>query len=88
MACNDVLRQVAPSRNGSLALLAVDSHSPLVRLLSIDIDLDIQNDDRAQETHALFRDSQQFRAILVEFDSLDGGIEVPDLEAFARPDVP
>lgn len=59
MSCNDVLREVAPSCNGSLTLLTSDDQSLLIRLLSLNIDLDIQNDDCAQETHALLGDGQQ-----------------------------
>lgn len=88
VASNDVLAQVAPSSNGSLALVADDSEDPLLALLGLDVGVDVKDDNVAQETHTLLGHTQQLGAVLVELDTLDGGGELPGLEAFARLDLP
>lgn len=88
MSCNDVLGHVAPSGNRSLAVLASDGHRLLVLLWSVDISVDVQNNDRAQESHALLSNSQKLGSVLVELDSLDSGVEVPGLQALSGLNVP
>lgn len=88
MTRNNILRHKAESRNRRLRLLASDRQGPLIRLLSLDIEVDIEDDDRAQEPHALLRHSQQLGAVLRELDALDRRIEVPCLESLAGPHVP
>jgi len=88
MARNDPLGQIAPSRDRGLALVANNRQGPLVALLSRRVRVDIENDDVAEVAHALLRHAQQLAAILVELDALDGGRELPRLEALARLDLP
>lgn len=88
MSCNDVLGHIAPSGNRSLAVLASDSKRLLVLLWSIDISVDIQNHDRAQEAHTLLSNSQKLRSVLVELDSLDSSVEVPGLQALSALNIP
>lgn len=58
MSCDDVLRQETPSGNRSLAVLTCDSQRLLVALLRVNVQDDVHDDDRAQETHALLGDGQ------------------------------
>ncbi len=88
MSSNNVLRHIAPSRNRSLAVLAGDSECLLVLLWSIDIFVDIKNNDCAEETHALLCNGQKLGSVLVELDSLDCGIEVPGLQALSALNIP
>ena len=88
MSCNDVLGHVAPSGNRSLAVLAGNGQGLLVLLWSVDISVDVQNNDRAQEAHALLSNSQKLGSVLVELDSLNSGVEVPGLQALSALDVP
>lgn len=88
MAGNDVLGQVAPASNGSLALVAHDCQIPLVALLGVDIQNDGENDDRTQMTHALLGNSQNLLSVGAELDTLDCGGEVPGLQQAAGLDFP
>ena len=88
VAGDDVLAHVAPSGNGSLALVADDGHDLLVALLSLDIDDDIQYHNSSQVSHALLGDAEQLGAVLVELDSFDRSGEVPGLQTLAGLDVP
>lgn len=88
MSCNDVLRSIAPSSNSCLAVLAGDNECLLIRLWSLQISVDVQDNDRAQETHALLSNSQKLGSILVELDTLDSGVEIPGLQALSALDVP
>ncbi|KND88935.1 hypothetical protein TOPH_06453 [Tolypocladium ophioglossoides CBS 100239] len=78
MARENVLAQSAPARDGGLALVAHNGEDLLVALLGVDIGV----------AHALLGDAQQLGAVLVELDALDGGGELPDLEAAARLNLP
>lgn len=88
MASNDVLGHVAPPRHGRLALVTNDGHRPLVGLLGLGIDLDIEHDDVTHVTHPLLGDTQQLGGVLVELDALDGGGELPRLQAPPRLHLP
>lgn len=88
VSSNDVLAHVAPSRNRGLGFVADNGQSLLVALLGLDVGVDIDDDNVTQVAHALFRDTEKPGAILVELDTLDGGGELPDLEALAALDVP
>lgn len=85
---NDVLAEITPAGNGSLALVADYRHGRLFLLLSLHVDLDIQHDDSSQVSHTLLCHAQQLGAVLVELDALDGCGEVPGHETLARLDVP
>lgn len=88
MTSDDVLVEVAPAGDGGLALVADDGQGALVGLLGVDVEHDVEDDDGAQVAHALLGDAQQLAAVLAELDALDGGREVPGLEAPARLDLP
>lgn len=88
MSCNNVFRKIAPSGDCRLALVTPYSQGTFVTLLSIHIDLDVKYDYSPQEPHALLGDSQQLCTIFGEFDSFDGGIEVPYFDALPRSDIP
>lgn len=88
VAGDDVLGQVAPSGNGSLALVAHDDEGLLGVLGRLDVDVDVKHDDGAQVTHTLLGDAQQLGAVLVEFDALDGGGELPGHQALAGLNLP
>ncbi len=88
VAGDDVLAKVAPPGDRGFALLANDGQLLLVGLLGVNVDLDIEDDDGAEMTHALLRHAKQLGAILVELDALDGGREVPCLQALPGLDVP
>ncbi len=88
VAGDNVLAQVAPPGHSGLALVTHNGQDLLVALLGLEVDLDLEHHDGAQMAHALLGHAQQQRAILVELDPLDGGGEVPGLEALARLDIP
>lgn len=88
VAGDDVLVEVAPSGNGSFALVANNGHDLLVALLCLHINLDVEDNDGAQMSHALLRYAQQLGTIGVELDTLDGCWELPGLEVLAGLDVP
>src|SRR5207244_1521316 len=79
VAGDDVLAQVAPPGNGSLALVAYYGQRFLVALFRIDIEVDIEHNDRSHVSHALLRHAQELRPVLVELDTLDGRREFPRL---------
>jgi len=88
VAGDDELAQVGPAGDGGLAGLAHDGHGALVRLLGLNVEGDVEDDDGAEMAHALLRDAEELGAVLVELDALHGGGELPRLEALARLDVP
>lgn len=88
VARNDVLARLAPSSNGSLALVANNGETLLVGLLGVDIWVDVNDDDVAQKSHTLLGNAQQLCSILVELNALDSGGELPGLEAAASLDFP
>ena len=88
MASDDVLAESTPARNGGLALVANNSESLLVGLLSVEIGVDVDDDDVGEVTHSLLSNSQQLGGIFVELDSLDGGGELPGLDETASLDFP
>lgn len=88
VAGNDVLVQGAPAGDGGLALVADNGEDLFIALLGIDVRVDVHDDNVAQVAHALLGDAQQLGAVLVELDALDGGGELPDLEAAAGLDLP
>lgn len=88
MAGNDVLGQVAPASDGSLALVAHNCQIPLVALLGVDVQNYGENDNRAQMTHALLGHSQELLSVGGELDALDGSGEVPGLQQAAGLDLP
>ena len=88
MPRNDVFAEIAPCSNRSLAFVARYCQTSLIALLSFHIHLDIQDHNRAQESHALLRHGKQLRTVFVEFYPLHRRIEVPHFDAFARSDVP
>jgi hypothetical protein len=88
VAGNDVLAGLAPASNGGLALVANDGQGSLVGLLGVDIRVDVDDDDVAKVTHTLLGNAQQLGTVLVELDTLDGGRELPGLEALAGLDLP
>lgn len=85
---DDVLGKVAPSSDGSLALIAHDDEGLLGVLGSLDVQGDVKHDNGAQVTHTLLGDAQQLSAVLVEFDALDGGGELPGHQALAGLNLP
>lgn len=88
VAGDDVFAQVAPAGDRGLALVADNGQRLLVRLLGIDVDVNVDDDDGAQMPHALLRHAEQLGAVVVELDALDGRGELPGLEVLARLDVP
>lgn len=88
VAGNDVLAEVTPTGDGGLAVLANDSHDLLIALLGVNVELDVEDDDGTEMTHALLRHTQELAAILAELNALDGGREVPCLEKSAGLDLP
>lgn len=88
MAGDDVLAESTPASNGGLALVANNSESLLVGLLSVEIGVDVDDDDVREVTHSLLGNSQQLGGIFVELDSLDGGGELPGLDEATSLDFP
>lgn len=88
MASDDVLAEVTPASNGGLALVTNNGEFPLVALFGVRIGVDVENDDRAKMSHALLGDTEELASVGAELDALDGGREVPCLEALAALDVP
>lgn len=88
MTSDNVLVKVAPSSNRSLALVANNRQSPLIGLRRVYIGVDLKDDDVGQVTHALLGDTKQLGAVLVELDTLNGGGELPGLQALSGLDVP
>lgn len=88
VASNDVLVHVAPAGNCGLGFVAYNGESLVAALLGIDVGVDVDDDNVTQVSHALFRNAKKLGAILVEFDTLDGCGELPDLEAAAGLDLP
>lgn len=88
VAGDDVLAGLAPASNGGLALVADNGQGSLVGLLGVDVRVDVDDDDVAQVTHTLLGNAQQLGSVLVELDTLDGGGELPGLEALAGLDLP
>lgn len=88
MSSNNVLGTIAPTRHSRLASVANDSKRPLVGLLDLRIYGDVEHDDVAEVTHSLLCDAQDLGGILVELYSLDGGGELPGLDALSGLDLP
>lgn len=88
MPSDDILRQITPRGHRRLRLITRNRQRPLITLLRLHINLDIQHDNRPQKPHPLFRHGKQLRAILVKLHPLHRGIEIPHLDAFSRPYVP
>ena len=88
MSSDDISRKITPRRNRSFRLIARNRQRPLIALLSLHINLNIQHDNRPQKPHPLFRHGEQFRAILVKLDPLNRGVEIPYFHAFAGAHVP
>lgn len=88
MTGDNVLGKVAPPSDGGLALVAHDHKSLLGVLGSLDVQADVKNDNGAQMTHTLLGNAQQLGAVLVEFDALDGGGELPGHQALAGLNLP
>ena len=88
MPRNDIPTQITPPRHRRLRLIARDDETPLIALLRLHIDNDIQHRDRAQEAHPLLRHREQFGPVLVELHPFDRRVEVPYFDAFSRADVP
>lgn len=88
VAGNDVLAEVTPASDSGLAVLANDSHGLLIALLGVNVELDVEDNDGTQMTHALLRHTQKLAAILAELNALDGGREVPCLKKSAGLDLP
>lgn len=88
VAGDDVLASLAPASNSGLALVANNGQGPLVGLLGVDVRVDVDDDDVAQVAHTLLSNAQQLGTVLVELDTLDGGGELPSLEALAGLDLP
>ena len=57
MPSNDEFRKIAPASDGSFALITSNSERSLVALLGINVELDVQDDDRSKIPHSLFGDS-------------------------------
>lgn len=93
MSRNNVLAQITPSGNSSLAILARNLQTRLVRLLiqvvslAISI-LHIKHHNRAQVAHTLLRHGQKLTSIGTEFNPFHGGGELPYFDTFAGLDVP
>ena len=85
---DNVLVQVAEASNGSLALVADNGEVALLGLGCFGIRVDLVNDDIGEITHSLLGNAEQLGAVFTELDALDGGGELPSLEAPARLDVP
>lgn len=88
MTSNDVLAEVTPACDSGLALVANDGELSLVALLGVDVRVDVENNNRTEMAHALLSDTKKLTAVGAELDTLDGGGEVPCLEALAGLDVP
>ncbi len=88
VSCDDEFAQITPRGHRCFTLVARNDQAPLVTLLRLHIDLDVQHHYRAQISHSLLRHREQLRPVLVELDPLDRRVEVPYLYAFARADVP
>ncbi len=88
VSCDDEFAQITPCSHRRFTLVARNDETPLIALLRLHIDLDIQHRYRAQISHSLLRHREQLRPVLVELDPLDRRVEVPYLYAFARADVP
>ncbi len=88
MPCNDIPTQIAPPGHRRLTLVACNDQTPVTALLRLHIYLDIEHFNRSQIAHSHLGNREQFRPILVEFDSLDCGIEFPYFYTFARSDIP
>lgn len=88
MSCNDVSRKIAPSRDRRFAFITSYSQGTFVALLGIHVNLDVKYDYSAQESHALLGNRQELCAIFREFDSFDGGIEVPYFDALPCSNIP
>lgn len=88
VAGDDVLGHVAPAGDGGLALVADNAQHLFWVLLSSGVDVDVKHDDGTQVTHTLLGNTQQLGAVLVKFDALDGGGEVPGHQALAGSDLP
>ncbi len=85
---NDVLGEPAEASDGGLALVADNGQSTLVGLLSLGVGVDVVDDNVGEVTHTLLSNTEQLGTILVELDTLDGGGELPDLEAATGLDIP
>lgn len=88
VASDDVLAEGAPASNGGLAFVADDGEDLFVALLGVDVWVDVHDNNVGEETHTLFSDAEKLGTILVELDTLDGGGELPGLEAATGLDVP
>lgn len=88
MTGNDILGKVTPSSNSGLALVTDDGHGPLGVLLCVNVKLDVEDDDGSEVAHALLGNTEQPSAVGAELDPLDGGGELPGVEAAARLDLP
>ena len=93
MSSNNVLAQITPSSNSSLAIFARNLQTRLIRLLIQVVSLaiailHIKHHNRAQKAHTLLRHGQKPTSIGAEFDSFHGGGELPYFDAFAGLDVP
>lgn len=85
---NNVLAEVAPPSNRSLALVANNSQGLLVALFGLGIELDVEHDNGAQVAHSLLCHAQELGSILVELHTLDRSWELPRLQQLASLDFP
>ena len=83
-----VLVHWGEARDGRFGFFECDGHARFLSLLRIDIDLDIEDDNRPQIPHALLRHAQQLRAVLRELDALDRRGEIPCPKTFSGADFP
>lgn len=88
MPRNDIPTQITPPRHRRLRLIARYHKTPLVALLRLHIDDDIQHDNRAQEAHPLLRHREQFGPVFIKLYPFDRGVEIPYFDALSRADVP
>lgn len=88
MASDDVLAKGAPAGNSGLALVTDDCKLLLIGLLSVEVGVDLDNDDVGKITHSLLGNAQQLGAVFVKLDSLDGGGELPGLDKATALDFP
>lgn len=81
MSRDDVLAQVREAGNSDFGnVLDNDPQAGLAGLFSVNVLVNVVDDDCAELALALFRDTEQLLSIFGEFDSLNGCSKLPCLE--------
>lgn len=89
VARDDILAEVGETGDGDLGNF-VDNNAErrLAGLLALGILVDVVDEDCAELSLTLLRDTQELLAVLAEFTSLDGGSKLPCLQKLASLDFP